>query len=89
MKKVPDPDPAGQKSPDPDPHPCCIHFMILFPIKMKVKIRHKKRLYPPLLHYDFASLENKKLRGGVNKSLRMIPTFHKNSILDKNIIRTL
>ena len=22
MKKVPDPDPAGQKSPDPDPHPC-------------------------------------------------------------------
>ena len=27
LKKVPDPDPAGQKSPDPvpDPHPCLNH----------------------------------------------------------------
>ena len=24
MKKVPDPDPTGQKSPDPDPHPCML-----------------------------------------------------------------
>ena len=38
MKKVPDPDPAGQKLPDPDPHPCISGRGLMFAQQLAKRI---------------------------------------------------